>query len=132
MAEGTTIGSGSTTASSSRRTTSAPRARSERPSRPRGRCIAGTLIEVEVETLAELEQAITAGADIALLDNFPLTGLREAVVRSAGRVRLEASGGYDLATLREAALTGVDYLSVGALTKHVRAINLSLRFASEG
>ena len=53
-------------------------------------------------------------------------------MRNAGRVRLEASGGYDLATLREAALTGVDYLSVGALTKHVRAIDLSLRFASEG
>jgi nicotinate-nucleotide pyrophosphorylase (carboxylating) len=91
-----------------------------------------TLIEVEVETLAGLEQAITAGADIALLDNFSLGDLREAVVRNAGRVRLEASGGYDLATLREAALTGVEYISVGALTKHVRAIDLSLRFASEG
>jgi nicotinate-nucleotide pyrophosphorylase (carboxylating) len=92
----------------------------------------GTLIEVEVETLAGLEQAITAGADIALLDNFSLGDLREAVVRNAGRVRLEASGGYDLATLREAALTGVEYISVGALTKHVRAIDLSLRLTSEG
>jgi nicotinate-nucleotide pyrophosphorylase (carboxylating) len=92
----------------------------------------GTLIEVEVETLAELEQAIAAGADIALLDNFSLGDLREAVAQNAGRLRLEASGGYDLATLREAALTGVDYISVGALTKHVRAIDLSLRFASEG
>ena len=89
-----------------------------------------TLIEVEVETLAELEQAIAAGADIALLDNFSLGDLREAVAQNAGRLRLEASGGYDLATLREAALTGVDYISVGALTKHVRAIDLSLRFAS--
>jgi len=91
-----------------------------------------TPIEVEVETLAELEQAIAAGADIALLDNFPLGDLREAVTQNAGRMRLEASGGYDLATLREAALTGVDYLSVGALTKHVRAIDLSLRIAREG
>jgi nicotinate-nucleotide pyrophosphorylase (carboxylating) len=92
----------------------------------------GTLIEVEVETLAELEQAIAAGADIALLDNFSLGDLREAVAQNAGRLRLEASGGYDLATLREAALTGIDYISVGALTKHVRAIDLSLRFGSEG
>ncbi|MGH8566773.1 MAG: carboxylating nicotinate-nucleotide diphosphorylase [Gammaproteobacteria bacterium] len=92
----------------------------------------GTPIEVEVETPAELEQAIAAGADIALLDDFSLTELREAVARNAGRVRLEASGGYDLSTLREAALTGVDYISVGALSKHVRAIDLSLRFASEG
>ncbi|MGH8564075.1 MAG: carboxylating nicotinate-nucleotide diphosphorylase [Gammaproteobacteria bacterium] len=91
-----------------------------------------TPMEVEVETLAELEQAIAAGADIALLDNFSLGDLRESVAQNAGRLRLEASGGYDLATLREAALTGVDYISVGALTKHVRAIDLSLRFASEG
>ncbi|MGH8479696.1 MAG: carboxylating nicotinate-nucleotide diphosphorylase [Gammaproteobacteria bacterium] len=90
---------------------------------------AGTPIEVEVETLAELDQAIAAGADIALLDNFSLGDLREAVARNAGRARLEASGGYDLATLKKAALTGVDYISVGALTKHVRAIDLSLRFA---
>ncbi|MGQ0595015.1 MAG: carboxylating nicotinate-nucleotide diphosphorylase [Gammaproteobacteria bacterium] len=90
----------------------------------------GTPIEVEVETPAELDQAIAAGADIALLDNFSLSGLREVVVRNAGRVRLEASGGYDLATLREAALTGVDYISVGALTKHVLAVDLSLRFVS--
>jgi len=91
-----------------------------------------TPIEVEVETLAELEQAIAAGADIALLDNFSLGGLCEAVAQNAGRLRLEASGGYDLSTLREAALTGVDYISVGALTKHVRAIDLSFRFANEG
>jgi nicotinate-nucleotide pyrophosphorylase (carboxylating) len=89
-------------------------------------------IEVEVETLTELEQAIAAGADIALLDNFSLRDLRQAVAQNAGRLQLEASGGYDLTTLREAALTGIDYISVGALTKHVRAIDLSLRFASEG
>ncbi len=89
-------------------------------------------VEVEVETLAELEQAIGAGADIALLDDFPLPDLREAVARNAGRVRLEASGGYELTTLREAALAGVDYISVGALTKHVRAVDLSLRFESQG
>jgi nicotinate-nucleotide pyrophosphorylase (carboxylating) len=89
-------------------------------------------IEVEVETLAELDQAIAAGADIALLDNFSLPDLRQAVAQNAGCLRLEASGGYDLTTLREAALTGIDYISVGALTKHVRAIDLSLRFASEG
>ncbi len=85
-------------------------------------------VEVEVETQGELGEAIAAGAHIALLDDFSLPELREAVALNAGRLRLEASGGYDLTTLREAALTGVDYISVGALTKHLSAIDLSLRF----
>lgn len=89
-----------------------------------------TAVEVEVETLAELDQAIAAGADIALLDNFSLAGLREAVALAGGRIALEASGGYDLTTIREAALTGIQYLSVGALTKHLVAVDLSMRFVA--
>ena len=88
-------------------------------------------VEVEVETLAELEQAFAAGADLALLDDFTLPELREAVARNRARsrpLRLEASGGVALETIREVAATGVDYVSIGALTKHVRAIDLSMRF----
>ena len=87
-----------------------------------------TPIEVEVETLGELKEAIGASADIIMLDNFSLTDMREAVVITDGRARLEASGGFDMKTLRETAETGVDYISVGALTKHVRALDLSMRF----
>lgn len=88
-------------------------------------------VEVEVESLAELRQAIDAGADIALLDEFSLAQLREAV--AVNRIvqkplRLEASGGITLTNIREIAETGVDYISVGALTKHVRAVDLSMRF----
>ncbi|HWP94140.1 MAG TPA: carboxylating nicotinate-nucleotide diphosphorylase [Gammaproteobacteria bacterium] len=89
---------------------------------------AGTTIEVEAETLAELEEALAAGATMLLLDNFDLPTLREAVRRTAGRAKLEASGGIDFENLRAVAETGVDFISVGALTKHVRAIDLSLRF----
>jgi nicotinate-nucleotide pyrophosphorylase (carboxylating) len=88
-------------------------------------------VEVEVETLDELEQAITAGADIALLDDFSLEDLAEAVTinRAAARsLKLEASGGVTLETIRRIAETGVDYVSVGSITKHVRAIDLSMRF----
>jgi nicotinate-nucleotide pyrophosphorylase (carboxylating) len=88
-------------------------------------------VEVEVENLAELRQSIEAGADIALLDEFSLQAMREAVTvnrRSAKPLKLEASGGITLATIREIAETGVDFISVGSITKHVRAIDLSMRF----
>jgi nicotinate-nucleotide pyrophosphorylase (carboxylating) len=88
-------------------------------------------VEVEVETLEELEQAIAAGADIALLDDFSLEDMAEAVAvnRDAPRpLKLEASGGVTLETIRRIADTGVDYVSVGSITKHVRAVDLSMRF----
>ena len=85
-------------------------------------------VEVEVETLQQVQEALAAGADILLLDNFDLPGMREAVRISAGRAKLEASGGIDIAAVRRVAETGVDYISVGALTKHVQAVDLSLRF----
>jgi len=88
-------------------------------------------VEVEVETLDELRQAIAAGADIAMLDEFTLDGMREAVTmnRASERpLKLEASGSVTLETIRGIALTGVDYISVGSITKHVRAVDLSMRF----
>jgi nicotinate-nucleotide pyrophosphorylase (carboxylating) len=88
-------------------------------------------VEVEVEDLAELRQAIDSGADIALLDEFSLPLMREAVALNAGArqpLKLEASGGITMATVREIAETGVDFISVGSITKHVRAIDLSMRF----
>ena len=85
------------------------------------------LLEVEVENLDELEQALQAGVDRIMLDNFELAQMREAVQHTAGRVPLEVSGNVDLRTIGEYARTGVDFISVGALTKHVRAIDLSLR-----
>ena len=89
-------------------------------------------VEVEVESLDELRQALDAGADMALLDEFSLEDLRTAVELSRehanGPIRLEASGGISLESLRSIAETGVDFISVGALTKHVRAIDLSMRF----
>jgi len=87
----------------------------------------GVLIEIEVETLAQLDQALAAGATRILLDNFELDGLRAAVRATAGRAELEASGGMALTNVRAAAETGVDYISVGGLTKHVEAVDLSLR-----
>ena len=84
-------------------------------------------LEVEVENLDELEQALQAGADRIMLDNFELAQMHEAVKQAAGRVPLEVSGNVDLKTIGEFARTGVDFISVGALTKHVRAIDLSLR-----
>ncbi len=91
-------------------------------------CYPEMQVEVEVQNLAQLDEAISAGADIVLLDNFTLDQLHAAVARNRGRVRIEASGGFDLDTLRAAAETGVDFISVGALTKHVQAIDLSMRF----
>jgi nicotinate-nucleotide pyrophosphorylase (carboxylating) len=92
----------------------------------------GVLIEVEVETLEELRQALAAGADMALLDEFSLDDLRAAVALNRahprGPIKLEASGGISLENLRSIAATGVDFVSVGSLTKHVRAVDLSMRF----
>lgn len=85
-------------------------------------------VEVETESLDELKQAIEAGADIVMLDNFNLEMMREAVAFNAGRVALENSGDITLSNIRECAETGVDYISVGALTKHVKAMDLSMRF----
>ena len=85
-------------------------------------------IEVEVEDLAGLEEALEAGARRILLDNFDLDGLRRAVEQNAGRARLEASGNMELDRIRAVAETGVDDISVGGLTKHVTAIDLSMRF----
>ena len=87
----------------------------------------GKPVEVEVENKAELEQALTAGADRIMLDNFTLEGLRDAVAHSAGRAELEASGNVTDETLVTIAETGVDFISIGALTKHVRALDLSMR-----
>ncbi|MGD6736808.1 carboxylating nicotinate-nucleotide diphosphorylase [Photobacterium leiognathi subsp. mandapamensis] len=85
-------------------------------------------VEVETESLDELKQAIEAGADIVMLDNFTLAMMREAVAFNAGRVALENSGDITLSNIQECAETGVDYISVGALTKHVKAMDLSMRF----
>lgn len=85
-------------------------------------------VEVEVENLDELDEALKAGADIIMLDNFGIEHMREAVKRTQGQARLEVSGNVTLDTLREYAQTGVDYISVGALTKHVKALDLSMRF----
>jgi len=89
-------------------------------------------VEVEVETLGELREALDAGADMALLDEFSLEDLRAAVALNRahprGPMKLEASGNVTLATLRSIAETGVDFVSIGSLTKHLRAIDLSMRF----
>ena len=88
----------------------------------------GKPVEVEVETLDELDEALAAGADIVMLDNFSLEDMRSAVSRAEGKAKLEASGGINEQTLRPIAETGVDYISMGVLTKHCRAIDLSMRF----
>jgi nicotinate-nucleotide pyrophosphorylase (carboxylating) len=87
-------------------------------------------IEVEVENFHELQSAIDAGADIVMLDNFDVDQMKQAVAQSQGRVKLEVSGNVGLDELGVIAETGVDYISMGALTKHVRAIDLSMRFLS--
>lgn len=84
-------------------------------------------VEVEVENLEELDQALTAGADVVMLDNFSPDDLREAVARTAGKATLEASGNVSDTTLEAIASTGVDCISIGALTKDVKAIDLSMR-----
>jgi len=87
------------------------------------------LLEVEVENLAQLREALDARVDRVLLDNFSLDQMREAVQVTSGRTELEASGNMSLETLRAVAETGVDFISVGGLTKHVQAVDLSMRFA---
>jgi len=87
-------------------------------------------IEVEVENLDELDQAIAAGADIVLLDNFSLDMLRSAAAIGKGRVTLEASGGVSLETVRAIAETGVNFVSCGALTHSARAIDLTMEFST--
>ena len=85
-------------------------------------------IEVETETLDMVREAVEAGADIIMLDNFETEQMREAVKRTNGKALLEVSGNVTDKTLREFAETGVDFISVGALTKHVQALDLSMRF----
>ena len=82
---------------------------------------------IEVENLAELEQALATGCTRILIDDFPLADMAAAVRLAAGRIPLEVSGGVELARVREIAETGVDYISVGALTKHIHAVDLSMR-----
>jgi nicotinate-nucleotide pyrophosphorylase (carboxylating) len=87
-------------------------------------------VEVEVETLAELEEALAARPDVILLDEFSPADMRSAVAlnrKHGGGAKLEASGSVSLETVHEIATTGVDYISVGGLTKHVRAVDLSMR-----
>ncbi|WP_417595280.1 carboxylating nicotinate-nucleotide diphosphorylase [Oceanospirillum sp.] len=97
---------------------SVERARSVAPGKP---------VEVEVENLDELNEALDASADIIMIDNFSLSMMREAVKVADGRAKLEASGGVTDETLRDIALTGVDYISIGALTKDCKAVDLSMR-----
>ena len=87
----------------------------------------GRMVEVEVETFAELDQAIAAGAERIMLDNFTLAQMREAVAFTAGRAELEASGNVNRTTLRAIAETGVDFISLGTITKDIQAIDLSMR-----
>lgn len=88
----------------------------------------GKSIEIEVENLEGLKEAIAAQADIVMLDNFPLSRIEEAVLINASRVKLEVSGDVNLDNIASIGATGVDYVSVGSLTKHIKAINLSMRF----
>ena len=88
----------------------------------------GMSIQIEVETLEQLGEALDAGVQLILLDNFDLAAMRAAVQLTAGRAELEASGGVNLSTVRAIAETGVDRISIGALTKDVLAIDLSMRF----
>ncbi|MDS4019259.1 MAG: carboxylating nicotinate-nucleotide diphosphorylase [Candidatus Competibacter sp.] len=88
----------------------------------------GVTVEVEVENLAELEESLAARPDIVMLDNFDLATMAEAVRIAGGRVKLEASGNVNFDTVRQIAETGVDYISIGGLTKDVRAVDLSMRF----
>ncbi len=89
----------------------------------------GKPVEVEVESLAELKEALDAGADIIMLDELSLDEMRTAVAMTAGKAKLEASGGINETTLRVIAETGVDYVSIGALTKDVKAVDLSMRLS---
>ena len=94
------------------------------------RAAPGLIVEVEVTTLAELDEALAAGATLVLLDNFSLQDMRAAVAQTSGRARLEASGGITLDNLADVARTGVDFVSLGALTHSARALDFSLDFNS--
>jgi nicotinate-nucleotide pyrophosphorylase (carboxylating) len=87
------------------------------------------MVEVEVENFSELREALEAGVDRIMLDEFELDELMQAVAEVDGRVPLEVSGGVGIDRVRAIAETGVDYISIGALTKHIRAIDLSMRIA---
>jgi nicotinate-nucleotide pyrophosphorylase (carboxylating) len=91
---------------------------------------ANVTIQIEVENLVELQQALAAGAVSILIDNFSLDMMRDAVALTAGRALLEASGGVNMETVRAIAETGVDRISIGSLTKDVRATDYSLRVLS--
>lgn len=88
----------------------------------------GVLLEVEVENLTELTEALVVAPDVIMLDNFDLEAMARAVALTAGRVKLEASGNVNLDTVRAIAATGVDYISIGGLTKDLKAVDLSMRF----
>ena len=90
----------------------------------------GMPVEVETETLDELNQAIDAGAELAMIDNFSLTDSIAAVALAKGKIKLEASGGIDEKSITEIAATGVDYISIGELTKKIDPLDLSMRFIS--
>ncbi len=92
----------------------------------------GLPVEVECDTLAQLSEALTAGAELILLDNFSVGQLAEAVRLTAGRARLEASGGLTLSTARDVAMTGVDFLAVGALTHSAPALDIGLDIVPAG
>ena len=89
----------------------------------------GKPVEVEVESLEELREALDAGADIVMLDELSLADMRQAVALTQGRAKLEASGGINESTLRSIAETGVDYISLGTLTKDIKAVDLSMRLS---
>lgn len=100
-----------------------------RPALEHAREVAGGMpIQIEVESITQLEEAVAAGAKLILLDNFDLSQLCDAVRVTSGRALLEASGGVSLDTVRAIAETGVDRISIGTLTKDVRAVDLSMRF----
>jgi nicotinate-nucleotide pyrophosphorylase (carboxylating) len=93
----------------------------------KARLTGSAMVEVEVESLTELEEALAAKPDRIMLDNFSMTDLRLAVQRNQGQVELEASGNINLENIRSIAETGVDFISIGALTKNLNAIDLSMR-----
>jgi nicotinate-nucleotide pyrophosphorylase (carboxylating) len=97
----------------------------------RTQAASGTMIQIEVETLSQLEEALAAGAKLILLDNFTPGLMAEAVRLASGRAELEASGGINLDTVRTYARTGVDRISVGTLTKDIKAVDLSMRFQAD-
>jgi nicotinate-nucleotide pyrophosphorylase (carboxylating) len=88
----------------------------------------GISVEIEVENIGQLREALAAGADRLLLDNFSVEELKDAVTETRARAKLEASGGIDLSNIRAFAETGVDFISIGDITKNVRALDLSMRF----